>query len=126
MATLGQPFVTNSEGASDHGGPARFAIDRLKILRWSDLALCLSLANLCYLNVWHDLQGLENADLDYFRQFPLSDGFVVTAANVLVLTVVLAISLALVRRSRSAPLHKAAQCGFFVLLTVPMRTLDTY
>jgi Type I phosphodiesterase / nucleotide pyrophosphatase len=126
VATVGRPFLTNSEGASDHGGFARFAVDRLKFLRWSDLALCLSLANLCYLNVWHDLQGLENADLDYFRQFPLTHAFVVTAANVVILTVVLAISVALVRRSPTAPLHKAAQCGFFVLLSVPMRTLETY
>ena len=87
---------------------------------WRDVAVCLSLANLCYLDVWHRLQSREAADLDYFRKVPLSEALLVTTGNVLLLGLALWMGMRLVRRSRNRSLLKAAQCVFFLVLTIPL------
>ena len=51
-------------------------------LRWSDLAFSVSLANLCYLTVWRELQNAAADDLNYFREAPLSDTVLVTLVSV--------------------------------------------
>lgn len=82
---------------------ARALADRARActgLRWTDLAFSISLANLCYLNVWRDLQGLETGDLDYFRHAPVWQAPVITAVNVLLLSIVITAATTLVRRSR--------------------------
>ena len=91
---------------------------------WRDVAVCLSLANLCYLDVWHRLQSREAADLDYFRKVPMSDALLVTTGHVLLLGLALWMGMRLVRRSRSRSLLKAAQCVFFLVLTIPLGSMS--
>jgi hypothetical protein len=55
------------------------------LCRGRDLALCLSLANLCYLNAWEAVQSLEAADGQYFQKFPFLGILFVTTAGALLL-----------------------------------------
>ena len=88
-------------------------------LRWSDLAFSVSLANLCYLTVWRDLQSAAADDLNYFREAPLSDTVLVTLVSVALLSTGFAgVTLALRRWARSVPLVRAARG--IVLLLAPL------
>ena len=96
---------------------------RLSIgLRWSDLAFSVSLANLCYLTVWRDLQNAADDDLNYFREAPLSDTVLVTLVSVALLsTGFVGVTLALRRWARGVPLVRAARG--IVLLLAPLLPL---
>jgi hypothetical protein len=82
------------------GPMALSAVKALKRLglTWSELAFCVSLANLCYLADWRDLQSVATADRDYFRQAPFADAVWVTMADIVLATALFAAGGLLVRR----------------------------
>src|SRR5215475_9238928 len=94
-------------------------------LRWHDLVCCVSLANLCYLAEWRDLQAAATADRDYFRKTPIGGAVWLTLADIAIMAAALAAAVLLVRRlerarcrsgpRRYAPIVRAVRGGILLL-----------
>lgn len=93
--------------------------------RLRDLVICVSLANLCCLGGWVQVQRAQQVSVDYFRKVPLTNAFF--GAHVLpifLLAVVMWVGISLVRWSGNARALKAAQCLFFIVLIVPLQIIN--
>ena len=88
-----------------------------------DLAIALSLSNLCYLRVWSELLTYRRADTYLMKSPPGPAALAAVMANVLLLAVLLwgLVTLARKRLSRSA--FRCVQAAFLVFLAVPLNAL---
>lgn len=84
-----------------------------------DLAIALSLANLCYLRVWSELLTYRRSDTYLMKTPPGPAALAAVVTNVLVLTAVLWGSVFLARRWLSRSQFRWVQIGFLVFLAVP-------
>lgn len=90
---------------------------------WRDLAICLSLANLCYIRVWSELLTYTEADTFLMKSPPSPVHYVAAMLNTLLLGGLLWAGITLARRERTGWPLKLARWGFFLLLLVPLNGL---
>jgi hypothetical protein len=88
-----------------------------------DLAIALSLANLCYLRVWTELLTYRRGDTYLMKAAPGPAQLAAVMTNVLLLGLLLwgAVTLARKRLSKSA--FRWVQCVFLLFLAVPVNAL---
>jgi hypothetical protein len=91
-----------------------------------DLAIALSLANLCFINVWRGLLIPASQFYYYHRKFvPPTVEYIAVICAVVVLGGVIFAAIRLVRRSENESFKKAARIGFILFLSVPLYGLLT-
>jgi hypothetical protein len=92
-----------------------------------NLLICLSVANLCLLRRWYDLEHLQARALTYYRAAPV-DGTLLWATLLagLVLAAAFYFAFLLVERSGSRVLLRVAQCAFMALLILPLESVRQY
>ena len=93
----------------------------------SDLIVCLSLGNLCFLRRWYDLEHLHSRSVDYFRNGPPDQTllYAVLICSAL-LTMVFWLLWKWVKRSGSQRLLMFARCGFLLILIYPLESVRRY
>jgi Sulfatase len=84
-----------------------------------DLAIALSLANLCYVRVWSELLTYKRADTYLMKHPPAPASFAAVIANVLVLAAILWGAATLARRL-GPRYFRIAEIGFLLSLVVPL------
>jgi hypothetical protein len=84
-----------------------------------DLAIALSLANLCYLRVWSELLTYRRSDTYLMKSPPGPAALAAVVTNVLLLTAVLWGSVFLARKWLSKSQFRWVQTGFLLFLAVP-------
>jgi len=109
---LGPSFVSPSGHCMFCGRDS----DSWRLLRATDAALSLSLANLCCLGAWSDLQGLAKPGNDYFRKLPLTGALTATIGKVLLLAVLFWAGIILVRRARTVHRTPPAARAFSLVM----------
>src|SRR4051794_12325478 len=93
----------------------------------SDLLICLSLGNLCFLRRWYDLEHLQSRSVDYFRTGPADQTLLcATLICSAILTMVFWLLWQGVRRSGSPRLLTVARCGFLLILMYPLESVRRY
>ncbi len=86
---------------------------------WRDLAVALSLANLCYVRVWSELLTYKWADTYLMRHPPAPVSFAAVMVNVLVLAVLLWGAVTMARRL-GPRFFGVAEAAFLVSLCLPL------
>lgn len=88
---------------------------------WRDLAIALSLANLCFIHAWRLLLVPSSNNFYYHRRIPppLVE-YIALPLDVLLLAAVLFAGITLVRRSRKSWVRKAAKIVFILIVSVPL------
>lgn len=111
----GAQVRTPVAAASQTGAPPRTAV--------RDLAVALSLANLCYLRLWSELLTYTRGDAYEMQRPPARAEYFAVMANVLLVGLLSWGAIRLVRRSRSELVHRAARWGFFLFLLLPANAI---
>lgn len=88
-----------------------------------DLAIALSLANLCYLRVWSELLTYRRVDTYLMKSPPGPSALAAVMANVLLMAVLLWGMVTLARKQLSRSGFRWVQAGFLVFLAVPLNAL---
>ncbi len=89
-----------------------------------DLALALSLSNLCFISVWRSLLIPSSSLLYYHRKnLPPVVEYIALILVVLLLAAVFFIGITLIRRSRNEWVRKFAKVAFILILSVPLHGL---
>ena len=91
-------------------------------LRWRDLAIGLSLANLCYLRIWSETLTYSRGNTFWMKHPSLPAGFAATIFNVIVVGVLLACCAAWARRTGGRAARFAEWC-FLLFLVIPLNAL---
>jgi hypothetical protein len=93
----------------------------------SELLLCLSLGNLCFLRRWYDIEHLQSRSVDYFRNGPPDQTLLraVLLCSAL-LTMVFWLLWKWTQRSGSRHLLTLARCGFLLVLIYPLESVRRY
>jgi hypothetical protein len=92
-----------------------------------DALVCFSLANLCFLRRWYDLEHLKERSMDYYRSGP--GGFTLLWATLIgafLLTAVFWLAWKWVERDPSPAKLKLAQCGFLLIFMYPLESVREY
>lgn len=90
-----------------------------------DLAISLSLANLCCLGGWIQLERAQNHGFDYFRKQPLADSYLLAhLVLIFLLGLVMWLGIRLLRFWGNPVALKIAQCSFLFLLVLPLRVIN--
>lgn len=93
----------------------------------TDLVICFSLGNLCFLRRWYDLEHLQSRSVNYFRSAPPDQTLLhATLLCSILLTTVFFLLWTWVKRSGSEPLLKVARCGFLLVLMFPLESVRRY
>src|SRR5688572_9477504 len=91
-----------------------------------DLAIALSLANICFINVWRALLTPASQFYYYHREFlPPTVEYVALICDVLLLGAVFFAGIRVFRRSATESAMKAAHVVFILFLTLPLYGLLT-
>lgn len=91
--------------------------------RFQDLLICFSVANLCFLRRWYDLEHLQDRALDYYRTGPPNAALLIaTLVGSFLLTGLFWGAWRWVERKPTPAKLKFAQCAFLLLL---MRSLES-
>lgn len=88
-----------------------------------DLAIALSLANICYLRVWSELLTYNRSDTYLMEAPPGPAAFMAAMASVLLLAGVLWALAVLARATLSEAAFRVAEIGFLVFLAVPLNSI---
>jgi hypothetical protein len=92
-----------------------------------DYWLCLSMANLCFMKRWYDLEHLEARGMDYFRTRPSDLTFLfATLLCIAITSVVFFAVLQAVRAANSPRLLRIAQGLGVLMLIFPLETVRRY
>jgi hypothetical protein len=113
------PAPVNTSGAAS--GSALHTATNSKWRR--DLAVALSLSNLCYLRVWSELLTYRRGDTYLMKSPPGPAQFAAVMVNVLLVGAVLWGLATVARRSLSNSGFRWAQAGFLLSLAVPLNAL---
>ncbi|HTD44835.1 MAG TPA: sulfatase-like hydrolase/transferase [Bryobacteraceae bacterium] len=93
----------------------------------TDLLICFSLGNLCFLRRWYDLEHLQSRSMDYFRTGPPDRTLLYsTLLCSALLTMVFWLLWNWAKRSGSQPLLKLARCGFLLIFMFPLESVRRY
>ena len=88
-----------------------------------DAGAALSLANLCFVNVWAQL--LDPAGIGFFQKSPPAQFYTeITLANILLLGVIIFIAIALARTLKGVP-RMLAEFAYLGILLVPLNVIRT-
>ncbi len=90
---------------------------------WRDLAIALSLANLCYLRVWSELLTYSKADAFWMKHPPSPTDFAAGMLNVLLVGGLFWVGVTLIRRLGNGLLLALAHWGFLFVLLLPLNAL---
>src|SRR5204863_8311138 len=90
---------------------------------WRDLAIGLSLANLCYVRIWSETLTYRHADTFWMKHPPLPAEFLAVMLNVLLLGGLLALMAILVRRNAAPRIVQWSQRGFVLFFLIPANAL---
>lgn len=90
---------------------------------WRDLAVCLSLANLCYLRVWSELLTYRAEDAFLMEGPPSPLQYVAAALNTLLLGAAFWLVLRWVRTKRPGQWSQAAEWIFLLVLLFPLNAV---
>jgi Sulfatase len=95
--------------------------------QFKDFLVCLSLANLCFMRRWYDLEHLKERSMDYYRAAPAS-GTLLWATLICAFLLMAAFWLAWkwVERDPTPVKLKLAQCGFLVTIMFPLESVREY
>lgn len=92
-----------------------------------NLAVCFSLANLCLLRRWYDLENLKERAVDYYRAAPASPVLLeATLITAVLLTAVFWLAWRWVERDPTPVKMKLAQCGFLLISVYPLESVRLY
>ena len=93
----------------------------------SDLVICLSLGNLCFLRRWYDLEHLQSRSVDYFRNGPPDQTLLyATLICSALLTMVFWLLWRWAKRAGNPRLLEFARCGFLLILIFPLESVRRY
>ena len=88
---------------------------------YRDIAIALSLANLCFMKGWMYVYYYLSMDSQYHSQLPLNfNYYLAVILNVFLLASFLWIAITLVRRTNKQKLIKIARLAFIFTLTIPL------
>lgn len=95
--------------------------------RLTDLLICFSVGNLCFLRRWYDLEHLQERAMDYYRTGQANPALLfATLIGALILTGVLWLAWRWVQRAPAPWKLKLAQCGFLLLLARSLESVRRY
>ncbi len=89
---------------------------------WRDLAIGLSLANLCYLRVWNETLTYTRANSFWMKHSPTPSEFAATIVNVVVLGAIIGLGITLGHKGRPR-VKVVGRWIFLLLLVVPMNAV---
>jgi len=93
----------------------------------TNLLVCFSLGNLCFLRRWYDLEHLKERSMDYYRSHPASPTLLLaTLIGAFVLTGVFWTAWCWVERNPTPAKLKLAACGFLLCLIYPLESVRRY
>jgi hypothetical protein len=93
----------------------------------SNLLVCFSLGNLCFLRRWYDLEHLKERSMDYYRSHPAAPTLLMaTLIGAFVLTGVFWTAWAWVERRPTPAKVKLAACVFLLCLIYPLESVRRY
>jgi hypothetical protein len=93
----------------------------------TELLICFSLGNLCFLRRWYDLEHLQSRSVDYFRSGPPDQTLLYsTLLCSALLTMVFWLLWMWAKRSGSRRLLTLARCGFLLILMFPLESIRRY
>ncbi len=89
--------------------------------------ICFSVANLCFLRRWYDLEHLNDRSMDYYRAAPASEDLLwATLISACLLAGILWLGWLWVERSPTGMRLKLAHCSFLLLLMFPLESVRRY
>lgn len=92
-----------------------------------DLLVCFSLANLCFLRCWYDLEHLRERGMNYYRHAPADQTlFKATLIAALLLTAVFWLAWRWVESDATPVKLKLAHTGFLLLCIYPLESVRRY
>jgi hypothetical protein len=92
-----------------------------------DALVCFSLANLCFMRRWYDLEHLKERSMDYYRNAPPNATLLwATLICSFLLTAVFWLAWKWVERDPTPVKLKVAQCGFLVTFMFPLESVREY
>lgn len=92
-----------------------------------DLLICFSLANLCFLRRWYDLEHLKERAMDYYRSGPQNHTLLeATILDALLLTAAFWLAWMWVQRNPTPLKLKVAGCGFLLAFIYPLESVRLY
>ena len=93
----------------------------------TELLICFSLGNLCFLRRWYDLEHLQSRSVNYFRSGPPDHTLLYsTLLCSALLTMVFWLLWMWVKRSGSRRFLTLARCGFLLILMFPLESIRRY
>ena len=102
------------------------ASDNLKT-QIKDFLVCFSLANLCFMRRWYDLEHLKERAMDYYRTGPPGSTLLwATLICASLLTMVFWLAWKWVERDPTPAKLKLAQCGFLITFMFPLESVREY
>ena len=97
-------------------------LDRLK-----NPLTCFSVANLCFLRRWYDLEHLNERSMDYYRSAPAGESLLwATLISAFLLAAMLWLAWLWVERRPTPARLKVAHCGFLLLLIFSLESVRRY
>ena len=92
-----------------------------------NLLVCFSLANLCFLRRWYDLEHLKERAMDYYRRGPENPTLLAaTVLDALVLTALFWLAWKWVERNPTPVRFTLARCGFLLICMYPLESVRLY
>ncbi len=93
----------------------------------TNLLICLSLGNLCFLRRWYDLEHLQERAVDYYRTGPETPALLIaTVASACLLSLAFYAAWLWVERWPTQAKLRVAQCGFLLVLMFPLESVRKY
>src|SRR6478672_2191558 len=92
---------------------------------WRDLAIGLSLANICFLRVWSDMLTYSQTATFWMKHPPTPSEFIAAILNVLIIGCVLGLGVNYLRRTLSKNAMLWVRRAFLVSLAVPLNAIRT-
>jgi hypothetical protein len=90
---------------------------------WRDVAIAMSLANLCYLRVWSELLTYSRSDTYLMKLPPGQADYAAAMLNALLLGGMLWLTITFARGKLKGPAFRFAEMGFLLFLAVPLQAL---
>src|ERR1700734_3361628 len=92
-----------------------------------DALVCFSLANLCFMRSWYDLEHLKERSMDYYRSAPPNATLLwATLICAFLLTTAFWLAWRWVEHDPTPVKLKLAQCGFLVVFMFPLESVREY
>src|ERR1700731_4511397 len=95
--------------------------------RLKNALICFSVANLCFLRRWYDLEHLNERSMDYYRSAPADENLLwATLISAFLLAAGLWLGWLWVDWRPTRARLMLARCGFLLLLIFPLESIRRY